>query len=356
MGSLGKPVRVLLVGSGGIGTMVAYALETGGQAEVTAVLRSNYDAVQENYFHIYSVDHGEVAHWYPTKVLNSIPSVDKDSPGAHYDYVIVTTKNFPGIQEPSLPELIAPAVTPGYTAIVLIQNGINIERPFFAKFPTNPILSGITFMGAAETSPGIINHYNHDRTFIGVFPSPSASKYQESLAIAAARCLVDAYSACGSQVDCTYDPDVPYSRWRKLLYNASYNGVAAILGMDTSRMRFAEHIIDGLIRPLMQEIRATAKAAANVDLKEELIETMITADNYDKFFKPSMLQDAEKGRFLEFENLVGEPLREAGMAKVETPTLKFVYSLLKGLQFKAMEKHGHVVVPKTGEGLKYGGC
>lgn len=84
---------------------------------------------------------------------------------------------------------------------------------------------------------------------------------------------------------------------------------------------------------------------------------MITADGYGKFFKPSMLQDAEKGRLIEFENLVGEPLREAERVGVETPTLKVVYGLLKGLQFKAKERHlEDVIVPRTGEGVKYGGC
>ncbi|KAK3949831.1 ketopantoate reductase PanE/ApbA-domain-containing protein [Pseudoneurospora amorphoporcata] len=356
MGSVDKKLQVLLVGSGAIGTMVAYALEKGGKAEVAAVLRSNFEAVFDNGFTIQSVDHGKIKDWRPTSILDSIPSVNEESWRAPYDYVIVTTKNIPDIP-PSLPDLIAPAITPGHTAIALIQNGLNIERPFFSVFPTNPVLSGITFMGAIESPPGTINHHNHDRTYIGVFRNPAATPNQKDIAIHAADDLVNAYRACGPNVDCTYEPNVPYSRWRKLLYNASYNGVAAILGIDTSRMRFSEHIIDDLIRPLMQEIRATAKAAAGVELEEELIETMITADGYDKFFKPSMLQDVEKGQFIEFENLVGEPLREAQRAGVATPTLKVVYGLLKGLQFKAMEGNmEEVVVPRSGEGLRYGGC
>ena len=213
-------------------------------------------------------------------------------------------------------------------------------------------------MGAAESPPGIIEHHNHDRTMIGAFLNPAAIPTQNQIATALARRLVDAYSACGPNVDCTHEPNVPYWRWRKLLYNASYNGVAAILCMDTSRMRFTEHIIDDLIRPLMQEIRATAKAAAGVELEEELIESMITADNYVKFFKPSMLQDVEKGKYIEFENLVGEPLREAERAGVPTPTLKVVYGLLKGLQFKAKERdpESKIKVADKVEGLKYGGC
>lgn len=68
MGSVdaNKKLQVLLVGSGGIGTMVAYALEKGGKAEVAAVLRSNFEIVLENGFTIHSVDHGEVKDWRPT--------------------------------------------------------------------------------------------------------------------------------------------------------------------------------------------------------------------------------------------------------------------------------------------------
>ena len=59
--------NVLLVGSGGVGTMAAYNIEAGGIATVTAVLRSNYEAVKRNGFTITSLDHGYIKGWRPTK-------------------------------------------------------------------------------------------------------------------------------------------------------------------------------------------------------------------------------------------------------------------------------------------------
>lgn len=52
------PKLQILIGTGGIGTITAYALETRKCAEVTAVLRSNYLTVKENGFSIDSVDYG----------------------------------------------------------------------------------------------------------------------------------------------------------------------------------------------------------------------------------------------------------------------------------------------------------
>lgn len=46
--------------------MAAYALEKGGKASVTAVLRSNYKAVEDKGFDINSIQHGTVKGWRPS--------------------------------------------------------------------------------------------------------------------------------------------------------------------------------------------------------------------------------------------------------------------------------------------------
>lgn len=280
-------------------------------------------------------------------VRNTIPNATEED--LHYQYVVITTKNIADIP-PAMTEVIAPAITPGYTNIVLLQNGLNIERPFIEAFPDNPVLSGITVIGASENPRGTIRHDNYDISYIGAFDSPEV---KSDVSQAAALDFVDIYGACPA-VRCSYSPNVQLGRWRKLLYNASFNTVAAILRMDVSRMRASEHVVDDLIRPLMLEIVATA-AAKGVELPRGEVEKIITADLYESFFKPSMCQDVEKGNFTEFENIVGEPLREAEGLGVPTPMLRAVYGLLKGLQFQTKEAKGLVWVPEmSSPELKYG--
>ena len=62
--------KILLVGTGGVGSIVALNLEYGGLAEVTAVMRSNFAAVKANGFSIKSCDHGKVEGWRPSKIMN----------------------------------------------------------------------------------------------------------------------------------------------------------------------------------------------------------------------------------------------------------------------------------------------
>ncbi|CAG8949503.1 hypothetical protein HYFRA_00007733 [Hymenoscyphus fraxineus] len=329
-------VKVLLIGSGGVGTMAAYNLETGGQATVTTVLRSNYHFVKENGFTITSIDHGDIKGWRPTHITNSIPNVSET--GEKYDLLVVTTKNIPDIP-PTIVDLITPAVTPSHTTIMLLQNGLNIERPLITAFPTNPILSGVSLIGATETSPGNIVHDDRDRVTVGPFLSPGIPGER---CVEAAREFVRLYGASG-RVGVRYEEDVGGCRWGKLVYNASYNGACAITGMDTSSMRMAGFPIEGVIRPLMEEVVRVARAAGH-ELPGGIVEDMIDCDPWDTFFKPSMQQDIEKGNFIEFENTIGEPLREAERLGVPAPGLKMLYELLKIKQFQLKLKKGVVVL------------
>lgn len=130
--------RVLLVGSGGVGTMASYALETGGQVEVTSVLRSNYDAVKKDGFRIDSLEHGNgITGFRPTSIVRQVPNVSKEGL-QQFDYIILTTKNIPDVP-PTVADIIEPAVTPKTTSIVLLQNGLSIEKPIIERFPDNVV-------------------------------------------------------------------------------------------------------------------------------------------------------------------------------------------------------------------------
>jgi ketopantoate reductase len=64
---MSSKARVLLVGSGGIGTIAALNLEHGKLAEVSCVLRSNYATVVKRGFQINSCEHGKIQNWRPTE-------------------------------------------------------------------------------------------------------------------------------------------------------------------------------------------------------------------------------------------------------------------------------------------------
>lgn len=330
----GKP-RVLLVGGGSVGAIAALNLETADQAAVTVVCRSNFKAVQDGGYHIDSCDHGTLE-WKPTAVVSAIPTV---TDGQAFDYIVCTTKNIADVPPP-LSELISPAVTPGKTTIVLIQNGLNIEKPMFEAFPKNVVLSGVSLIGAKEPKPGHIHHAFPDTLFVSAFRNPQLNSERED---EVAKSFVELYAA-GGKTKCSLNADVGWTRWRKLVYNACLNPICAITGLDTGRIRLADGAIEGLVRPAMAEIVAAARASGH-ELPTTVIDDMINVDPVTMYLPPSMQQDLGKGNFIEYENILGEPLREGEKLGVPMPTLKVLYHLCQAIQWKNKEVKGLVSVP-----------
>lgn len=209
-----------------------------------------------------------------------------------FDYIITTTKNCPDIP-PTLDELIAPAVTPGHTVIVMIQNGLNIEIPMFKSFPQNVVLSGVSMIGVREAKLGEIIQEDHDTLYLGAFHNPNMSNPAQE--VAKAHAFIKIYDAAG-KATVQFSDDVPWSRWRKLIFNGVMNPLCAITGLDSSRVRLTDSLVKELVRPAMKEVFDTALALGH-KLPEDIIDTMVDLDPMDLYLKPSMQADAEKVRY-----------------------------------------------------------
>ncbi|KAK0327288.1 hypothetical protein LTR82_002051 [Friedmanniomyces endolithicus] len=339
MADVKSKASILLVGGGSVGAIAALNLEVGKQAAVTIVCRSNFNAVSQNGYNIKSCDHGKIVNWKPTKVFNAIPKASEDSA---FDYIVCVTKNVPDVP-PSLSDLIRPAVIPGKTVIVLIQNGLNIEKPLIAAYPQNIVLSGVSLIGANEPAPGHIDQDFPDTLFIGAFANPNLSPQTQK---AAAEDFVSRYSA-GGKTQCSLDTRVAWTRWRKLVYNSCLNSICAITDLDTGRIRLADDAVAHLVRPAMLEIVAAAKAAGH-ELPATVVDDMIEMDPLNMYLPPSMLSDTRKGNFIEYENILGEPLREGERMGVPMPTLRVLYYLCQAIQWKNKELRGLVSIPPKG--------
>ena len=139
--------NVLLLGGGSVGAIAAWNLEANKQAAVTVVCRSNFPVLSRNGYRIESCDHGTIQGYKPTGVLDKVPDDEIGYGSRIWDYVVCATKNVADVP-PGVHELIRPAVMPGRTVVVLVQNGLNIEKHLFATFSQNVILSGVSLIGA----------------------------------------------------------------------------------------------------------------------------------------------------------------------------------------------------------------
>ncbi|KAJ5678740.1 Ketopantoate reductase ApbA/PanE [Penicillium macrosclerotiorum] len=325
--------RVLVVGAGGVGTMACVALERSGKASVTAVLRSNYEKVIKDGFEIESVDHGKLSAWRPSHVVNVVPEADYANP---FDYVVVTMKTIPEIN--NIAKIIALSVIPGHTTIVLMQNGLYIEPPIIKAFPSNVVLSGTSYIGAHEHNGHVI-HDDPDRFHIGAYRNTSLDDNIERQRL---KDFVAVYN--GSKVVEAQPVDnIMHYRWRKILWNGTFNPMCAITQLDNAAIRrFGGEY--SLLRPGMLEMAAIAKADG-FDLGESIVDEMIEATPLELCFRPSMLVDIDKGNPVEVEVILGNALRVARAKGVSTPILDNTYRFLKLIQARQLATRGHISEP-----------
>lgn len=312
--------------------MAAYALELSGNANVTIIVRSDYDAVKTHGYQIKSVDYGDVV-YKPANLVANIEDAAKNGP---FDYVVVSTKNIPDISK--VEDLVEPVVSEGTTAVVLLQNGLDIGAPVIARYPKNVVLSGVSMISSTNYGQGKIDHEGHDFLEIGYFENKNLPvEAQETCA----KDFVSIYH--NGKNECIYDKNVNATRWRKLVYNATLNPVCTLTNVDVGRLELFGGV-DSIIRLAMREVYAIAKSDG-VELDESIMEAMIRSDD-GVYYSPSMLVDIRKGQYIELEVICGNPVRIAQKNGVDAPILTLIYHLLQVVQMRTKEERGAITLPK----------
>ena len=83
-----------------------------------------------------------------------------------------------------------------------------------------------------------------------------------------------------------------------------------------------------LVRDLMLEVVAGAKAVLDLDIPLNFVEKMLENTRNMRAYKPSMMIDRELGRPMEVEAIYGEPIRRAEATGCELPKMRMLYEQL----------------------------
>ncbi len=317
------PPQVLIFGAGSIGSVYLYQFQRAG-CEVTAVCRSNFDAVKRNGYNLKSVRFGNVQ-FKPDSVVRSLEDCPKD---ITYDFVFVATKSFPG-SSPSLSEQIRPVVQGRpQTAIVLAQNGIGIEDEVAEAYPDNPLLSCVVYLPASQTAQGVIDYPEMLNLLeIGTFPADAPKSHK-----LAATNLSDLIIAGGGQAE-VHD-NIQIKRWVKIMWNCSWNPICALaLCSDGDFLNSSSPYGTELVLGVMNEIIVLAKAVGIPGVTKEVAKQKMAtqqrraATNTGR--ENSMVQDVRQGRLFEVEAIVGNTVRLGRQHNVKMPLTEMLYALAK---------------------------
>lgn len=353
-------IKVLSIGLGGVGVVTSYVLQNfNSNVDITAIIRSDYDRVMESGYTISSIDYGgrrdnadpkeadnAIKGFRPKNIVKKLEEAVKFGP---FDYIVVATKVIPREKDnvwdqvQQLPELLKDNKG---TSIVLIQNGIDPESFWKGLKDKAIFISGVSYISSVNNK-GTVTQYGHDDNNFGlIYENDNPDSLQEFLGL-----YTNDYNSVG------LDTNVRLTRWKKLLYNSSFNTVCCLTDLDIGKifdLKESMGIIDNLVRPLMKEIQYVA----NYDLKKNYpnhrgeavtdddVGYIITATedtDAKNNYQPSMLVDSRNGRNIELEVILGNVIKIHKLntnkdMKTEIPYLNLMFYLLSLVQYRLGNK------------------
>jgi 2-dehydropantoate 2-reductase len=300
-----------ILGTGAVGGYYGARLHHGG-SEVHFLLHSDYLHVRTNGLRVES-KHGDFS--IPEPNIYGDP---RDLPPCDVAMVCLKTT-----QNDLLPVLLPHVLKPG-GAVVMMQNGLGIEEAAAAVVPGHTIVGGLAFLCSNKIGPGHIHHLDYGDVRVGQHvPDGSAAGVTATV-----QRIVEDFERAGLPV--APEEDLVAARWKKLVWNITYNGLCVVYDCPTDVVMAAAER-RARCEGIMREVIAAA-AACKRPVDPAFVPFMLEATEKMASYKPSMLLDHERGQPLEIEAIYGNPLRAARVAGVECPLIAELYGELLDIE------------------------
>ena len=207
------------------------------------------------------------------------------------------------------------------TIILSLQNGVDNADKIAQRWGYQRTLAGVVYIGSQLLQPGKIRHSSGGRI---VFGALDGQAHESTLAVE--RLLSSA------RISCEISKAIRNIQWRKLLWNAPFCAISCLTHTSVKEIVESDSLTK-LALDCMAEVREAAQTQA-IDLDPALFEETLNFSKTLGDFKPSMLQDFEAGKPLEYEAFNGIVVKLLGHIGKQAPTNHVFYGALKYLDKK----------------------
>jgi 2-dehydropantoate 2-reductase len=263
----------------------------------------------------------------------AVPVKASDDPAAlgEQDIVILAVK---AQSVPGVIESVRPLLGPG-TAVLSTLNGVpwwffegfggpcsghhlksvDPGGEIAAAIPVNRVIGGTVHLSASSPAPGVVRHFAGNGIIIGEPDDRPSDRVRDLAAVLAEAGL-----------DVTVSADIHEDVWYKLWGNLTMNPVCALTGASAGPV-LDDDLVRAFCENVMLEAREIgARIGCPID-QSPADRTAVTRKLGD--FRPSMLQDADAGRPLELDALVGAVHEIGALTGVPTPNVDALYGLTR---------------------------
>lgn len=202
------------------------------------------------------------------------------------------------------------------TTVLSLQNGVDNPEKIARLWGADRTLIGVVYIASRIAGPGVIEHSAGGRIVLGPL-DPAARETARDVAAVLA----------GAKISCEVSSEIDTVLWKKLAWNAPFCALACLLRMTVGEI-LAEESVRPVITGCIEEVRAAARQRG-IALPPATAEETLSLSRSLGNAKPSMLQDLEAGKPLEYEALNGVVIKILHEAGKRAPINEIFHTALK---------------------------
>src|SRR6185369_10237099 len=272
-----RPTRIAVMGSGAVGGYFGASLAAAG-ANVAFLARGKHlEIMRRDGLTITSTGRDIHARGLFTDDPREIGRVD---------LILFYVKSY---DTDAASEQLAPMMEDS-TLVMSLQNGVDNPDKLAARWGAPRVLAGVVYLGAQLAAPGRIAHSAGGRIVLGALDATTTDAVQSAASV---------FSGAG--VPCAVSAEIRNVMWAKLAWNAPFCALSCLARATVEEILGSESL-RALAAASIEEVREAARAAG-VELGASIVEDTFNFSRGLGGFKPSMLQDLEAGKPLEYEAL-----------------------------------------------------
>jgi 2-dehydropantoate 2-reductase len=213
-------------------------------------------------------------------------------------------------------ELLPPLIGPE-TVVIPLQNGVDSVAAVTRAVGAPHTAGGTCYVSAVIAEPGVIRHTAMDHLIFGELDGTRTARLEW---------LLEACRSAGFQS--TLSTDIILDIWAKFVRLSVFSGMTAVTRSPLGVLRDDPELF-AMLKDAVTEAMAVARAKG-IAMPQSTVEDVATAYRaLPAQTKSSMLEDLERGRRLELPWLSGAVVRIGRETGVETPTHRFINTVLK---------------------------
>jgi len=309
-------MRIAVIGAGAVGGYFGAKLAAAGQDMAFIARGAHLDALRRAGLRVESLAA-------PLHIKNSLFTSEGREVGP-VDLILFCVKSY---DTEAAAQTLGPMLGDG-TLILSLQNGVDNPQKIAALWGEERTLAGVVYLGAQLIAPGVIRHSAGGKIVFG---------RQDGAVIPAAKAVEQTLTAAA--IPCELSRNIARVQWTKLLWNAPFCAISCLTRANVKQIVESDSLTK-LALDCMAEVQAAARTCG-IDLPPELFQETLTFSRGLGDFKPSMLQDLEAAKPLEYEAFNGVVVKLLQQAGRPAPTNEIFYGTLKFLDQRIRQEAMH---------------